>query len=299
MVLKNTPRGIGSLYAFLFLAILGVFFVPNFTYAYTATDLEDTTLTIVSSYKEFYFSTTSVNSLSTSVLDDIWTSGAGATLANYKANTSGDTVAVCSYGGWTADGYWISGGDLVDTHFQTFNIWRCTDGVFQSVGVFQGPTLSVATSTSYFSGQTASTTLQDLASRCSDSSNIFSEGLCMAGVFLFVPDSDTLGQFSELDDTLSAKFPFSYVGSVVTTWQGLTASSTLNSPTYSYNLANLQLGSTTPMGNILPNITAFSSTTVQTYFPAGSFDLLKTLAGFAILLTLIADIFFTSRNLIH
>jgi len=166
---------------------------------------------------------------------------------------------------------------------------------------FYGPTLTTATATSssFFSGSLSTTTLANMAGQCSESSNIFSEGLCMAGVFLFIPAPDTLGQFSQLKDTVSTKFPFSYLVSATETWNALTASTTSNAPVYTYALHDLGLGSTTPLGNILPNMTVFGSSTVMTYFPTALFDTLKALAGMALVLGLVADIFFTSRNLLH
>jgi len=70
-----------------------------------------------------------------------------------------------------------------------------------------------------------------------------------------------------------------------------------NAPDLSYDLADLGIGSTTPMGNILPNITVFASSTVRTYLPDAIFSVLKFLAGLAILLTLIADIFFSTKRM--
>jgi len=122
-------------------------------------------------------------------------------------------------------------------------------------------------------------------------------GACRTVVFLVVPTTNSLNQFNNLASTTKTRFPFSYLASIGSTWTGLTASTTANSPTLTYNLADLGIGSTSPIGNILPNIDVFSSTTVRTYIPDSIFNTLKFLAGLAILLTLIADIFFTTRNL--
>jgi len=122
-------------------------------------------------------------------------------------------------------------------------------------------------------------------------------GLCRLAIFLIVPTTGSLNQFSLLASTTQDRFPFAYVASVASTWTALTASTTANSPTFTYNLADLTLGSTTPMGNILPNITVLSSTTVQSYFPAGTFSALKALAGIAIILVLIGDIFFSTKRM--
>jgi len=123
-------------------------------------------------------------------------------------------------------------------------------------------------------------------------------GLCKVGAFLVIPTSESLNQFSNLSSTTKSHFPFSYINSVATTWTGLTASSSLNSPSYQYGLNNLGIGSTSAIGNILPTFTVFSASTTKTYFPSGTFDILKSLASIAIILTLIGDIFFTSRNML-
>lgn len=162
-----------------------------------------------------------------------------------------------------------------------------------------GLSTTTALTNTFFGTDTASTTLGYMQSRCSDSSNAFSEGICMASVFLFVPDSSSIGQFSNLISTLRQKFPFSYVVSVLDVLSGYTDNGVSSAPSYSINLHDTGIGSTTPVGNVLPNFTGFSSSTVKQYFPPGVFDLLKTLAGIAILLTFIADIFFSVRNMLR
>jgi len=126
-------------------------------------------------------------------------------------------------------------------------------------------------------------------------SGTFSVSECAA--YLFYPSPDTLSAYPSLYALIQEKIPFSYLFSVANTWQGLVASTTLNSPTYSLNLRNLGIGSTTPMGNLLPNFDGFSSTTVQTYLTPGLLALLKALASAALWLALFADIFFTVRNM--
>jgi len=217
--------------------------------------------------------------------------GAGNLEDGYFNNTSntpdGESWVEMAFSGSANNPDW-NGNKTYFKAYRQNGIWVASYGV-----VFATSTIPA-----FFTDDTATSTLQSLEERCSDSSNIFSEGLCMASVFLFIPSNESIGQFSTLTETLRDKFPFSYINSITDTWSGLTASSTANSPAYTFNLANTTIGSTTPMGVFLPNITVFSSSTVQQYFPAGTFDVLKTLAGIAIILTLMADIFFTSRNLI-
>lgn len=123
-------------------------------------------------------------------------------------------------------------------------------------------------------------------------------GICRVGVFLTIPSQESLDAFPALASSTAGRFPFSYIKNVVSVWGSLTASTTANSPTFTYNLANLGLGSTTAMGNILPNATVFSSSTVQAYFPSGAFTALKALASIAIILVLIGHIYTRSRDLL-
>jgi len=165
---------------------------------------------------------------------------------------------------------------------------------------------TVDITSAFTSGGLSTTSLQSFcdANMPFDNSSIINatltaipNGICRATTYLIIPSSDSLNQFATLASSTKNRFPFSYFNSVFTVWNSLTASSTLNSPTFAYDLADLGLGSTTPMGNILPNLTVLSSTTVQSYFPSGTFSLLKALAGIAIILVLIGDIFFSTKRM--
>lgn len=145
-----------------------------------------------------------------------------------------------------------------------------------------------------FSGATA----QYASSSCAISfSGSFSLSDCLG--YIFIPGANVFSAYTSLPNVLGSKFPFSYLNSIKATWNGLSASSTANAPTYQYELHDLGIGSTTPLGNILPNATVFSASTTEQYFPAGTFNLLKSLAAIAIWLTFFADVFFTTRNLIR
>jgi len=159
--------------------------------------------------------------------------------------------------------------------------------------------IASATSSSLFSGQDATTTLADLAAQCNQAGNIFAEAICIGFSYLFVPSNESIGQYSNLGNTLYEKFPFSIVTGISKVWTTLTASSTANAPVFPLDYASLGIGSTTPMGNILPSFDGFSSSTVTHFFPAGTFDALKLLASIALYLGLFADIFFTTRNMIR
>jgi len=158
-----------------------------------------------------------------------------------------------------------------------------------------------ATSSSLFSGMSATSTLAALNGQCSQSGNIFAEALCVSFSFLFIPDPSTLSSFSTLPQLAEQHFPFSWLAQVQSTWAALSASSTLNEPSYAYNFHDLGIGSTTPLGNILPNVSAFSSSTISSgagliQVPSWFFPDLRGLASLALILTLVADIFFATKH---
>jgi len=130
---------------------------------------------------------------------------------------------------------------------------------------------------------------------CSVVSGSFNLGECFIG--LLIPSGNVFSAYTRIPDLLAEKFPFSYINSMGETWTGLVASSTENAPNLEFELQGLGIGSTTPLGNILPNVTVFSTTTMTQYFPEETFDLLKNLASFALIIGLFTHIFFSVRNL--
>jgi len=103
-----------------------------------------------------------------------------------------------------------------------------------------------------------------------------SQGFCNVGVFLFVPNSGVLNNFSSLIPIAETKIPFSYFYDIGNIVNGSTASSTQNMTAFSINLAALDFASSTGMGPILPvgNFDFLSSTTISHYLPVGMHDLL-------------------------
>jgi len=94
----------------------------------------------------------------------------------------------------------------------------------------------------------------------------FPNGMCKVAVFLFIPSSDSLNNFSLLSSNLQGKIPFSYVYGLQSIFSGLTASSTANLT--SLSIAFPDIGSTTPLGAILPaSLTVLSTSTIGTYLP--------------------------------
>jgi len=109
-----------------------------------------------------------------------------------------------------------------------------------------------------------------------------STGICNVGVFLFIPSSNAIAQWQSLASSTAEKIPFSYVYEIYSDVSGLVATTTENLPTYEAPLADLTIGSTTSIGNILPNLTFLSAATIGTYLPAGIHDALFLLARAAI-----------------
>jgi len=123
----------------------------------------------------------------------------------------------------------------------------------------------------------------------------FDLGECVA--YLIVPSScNVIDNYREVPTTLSQRFPFAYIASIANTWSGLTASTTQNAPEFSYQLASVGLGSTTAMGNILPNVVVFSASTTKQYFPSGTFEALKSIFAIALILGTFSLIFSVSRR---
>jgi len=193
-----------------------------------------------------------------------------------------------------------------------------TDSPFYTPGLFwdsgtvpisfiQG-TSSLDLATAFNSGGLSTTTMQsycDINFPYDDSTAIkatitsIPNGLCRFAFFTVVPSPASVNQFSTLKESVTGKFPFNYVTSMTSTWEGLVASSTDNAPNESLGLHDLGIGSTTAIGNFLPNFTMFSSSTVEKYISQSTLSILKALAGIAILLTFFADIFFTARNMLQ
>lgn len=109
-----------------------------------------------------------------------------------------------------------------------------------------------------------------------------SNGLCRVASFLFVPSPSSLRQFVSLASTSQQKIPFSYFYDIVNDFSSLSASSSVNVPTYTADLHGAGIGSTTPIGNILPSLEILSTTTINRYLPSGAHDALFLLARAAI-----------------
>jgi len=152
-------------------------------------------------------------------------------------------------------------------------------------------TVGQATSTSFFGSSATST------GSCDSVESAAGWAICSAFAYLFIPDTDTLAGFFAIPSTASTKFPFSWIYGVQTQISTMSASSTQNMSTLSFNLSSLGIGSTTAIGNILPNATVFSSSTITQYIGAGTWSTFQTLISTALWLLLVGYIFNRGRRL--
>jgi len=72
----------------------------------------------------------------------------------------------------------------------------------------------------------------------------------------------------DIPNQAKEKTPFNWFFGLSAKLNSLTATSTDNFVNLAFNLHQLGIGSTTSMGNILPDVTVFSKSTILTYIPA-------------------------------
>jgi len=102
-------------------------------------------------------------------------------------------------------------------------------------------------------------------------------GLCVVGTYLFIPNQSSLSQFGALSSSTQDKIPFSYFYQLGAIYDNLIATT---SPTFidvELPLHSIGIGSSTALGNFLPNVNAFSTTTIGTYIPDSTRSVLRTL----------------------
>jgi len=129
----------------------------------------------------------------------------------------------------------------------------------------------------------ATQTLEAIQTRCvKDGLVDFGYAMCSAFAFLFVPDTAVYASYNQALDTAKGQFPVSWYYGIKDTYEGLTASSTANMATVSINFQSVDPATSTPFGNILPNATVLSSSTISTYLSPSLLALVLTLETAAI-----------------
>jgi len=111
--------------------------------------------------------------------------------------------------------------------------------------------------------------------------NLFSDGICAAVSYLFVPNPNVLNAFFSIPTQAAERFPFSWIYGVRTVIDAMSVSSTTAMSAVTYNYHDLGMGSTTAMGNFLPNVTVFSKDTIESYISPTLWATFQTLIAAA------------------
>lgn len=168
-------------------------------------------------------------------------------------------------------------------------------GAYYTPSIYSPDAPALVASSSLWESYEATTTLLELE-RCVDSGNAFSRALCLSLSYLFMPNPAVLDSWATLPDQTAAKFPFSVVAEVKEAFITDAASSSENLPALEMNLHALGVGSTTAMGNILPDFDFFSSSTILQYIPDPIWDAGQTLMAAAMWMAVAGDIYATVRR---
>ena len=111
-------------------------------------------------------------------------------------------------------------------------------------------------------------------------------GFCNTAVFLFVPSTDSFQSLESLSSSTSTHFPFSWFYGTVFLFQSLEASSS-QMVNWVIPFHSLGLGSSTVMGNFLPDVTILSSSTITTYIGLERWESLQFLIVISLYLGLV------------
>jgi len=164
--------------------------------------------------------------------------------------------------------------------------------------VFSSSSVGIATSSGLWNSiEFASSTTQ-----CADG-NLFTNGICVAFSFLFVPDPGVMNGYAELfspesDSGFYARFPITYFVGVSDALSAIAASSTESVPLLDLELSRMNFASST-FGSFIPDEVFISTTTIAGLFPDGLWDALQLIIVAGIWLGLITEMFFDTRNKLH
>jgi len=187
-----------------------------------------------------------------------------------------------SYLWGTASNDWTGGDAVLHTGHTTGTVVDLAfsldgSGFFAPAeGISYGDYNATSTSDTALFQDTASSTLAVIAARCAGT-NVFAEALCATFSFLFIPSTEVLDGFTGIPAVAATRFPFSWISGMKTTIDGMSVSSTTAMTALAYNFHDLGIGSSTPMGNILPNMEVFSKNTIETYISPSLWATFQTL----------------------
>jgi len=205
-----------------------------------------------------------------------------------------DRLEVLVAGGFSPGGNVGMGGfNASSTDPTQFKPWwlLTTDTASSTIYVYQQQGIGISTSTTatFCNGSYSGSGIGD----------IIANALCNVSGFLFVPDTTALNNFSSLQQVLATKIPFSYFYGLATLYESATATTSASFINLSYNLHDLGIGSTTALGNLLPNAVVLSSSTVTQYDTVGFIPLTRTVAGYAIWLGFAYYVYRRTSGLFH
>jgi len=172
-----------------------------------------------------------------------------------------------------------SGGDCYDPGFPTtcVGVNRIGDVAFsllRNLGGATGSWGAISTSTITSSGFTAN---------CSGTSNIFTEGLCYAGSYLFIPSTTSMQIFSDLHTQMASTSPFSYVFQIQYLYNSLAASSSNTFVDWEIDLSGASSSAAWGGASLIPDkLVILSTSTVMQYMTQSQLDTFKTLIAMAI-----------------
>jgi hypothetical protein len=129
-----------------------------------------------------------------------------------------------------------------------------------------------------------------------NSGNIFTDGLCAAGTYLFMPNPNLMNSYVQMPSVLGTKFPFSWFYGAKNALSGLSASSSDTFFSYSIDFSAVDPATSTAMGGILPNVYVLSTSTVSRFLPDAQRLLLRSMLGYVIWLTFMLDVFLYVRH---
>lgn len=181
--------------------------------------------------------------------------------ANLFVSAGSPAYLICDAGGCPSGGFTgTSPGTIIDWSAITtpppFTLGTSSDAIAASSSLWGS--LALASTTLQMSCGTESV---------SDPASYISVGLCQVGSYLFVPSPGILSSYADLPTVVQTKVPFSWFYALQSTYGQLSASSTDNMADVVIPFASTGIGSTTAMGEILPNVTLLSSSTIATYLP--------------------------------
>jgi len=177
-----------------------------------------------------------------------------------------------------------------------YGISLCTN--FSCVNLIVTSLGTTSAALGYLQTVSSTTTINQISEQCAESGNVFSRGICVSFAFLFVPSPETLNDFASLASTSAEKFPISWFYGVRDVFSAVSASSSTMADV-SFSLHDLGIGSTTGIGNVLPDIEVFSTSTITHFMPDGVWTAIQGLMAAVLWIGLATHIWFRSQNLFH